>query len=95
MAFLQALGLVAYCGVVASLMWHAQKAFKTVPEYFAPLLFLTVFTTSALICGILALYQPFLLWEQRQTRRALKLVLYTALWLVAMVILLVAALLSM
>lgn len=84
---MQALGLVTYCGLVVSFMWNVEKWFKTIPEYFTPFLFLTVFSTSALICALITLYYPFVLfWQKKQVNRALKLVVLTAGWLVVFVL---------
>lgn len=47
-AFLQALGVTAYCGLIAVIFWQGNRWFGKVPTYFAPLLFLTLFTTSRL-----------------------------------------------
>jgi hypothetical protein len=82
-AFLQALGLTAYCSLIAVFFWQANQWFGRVPTYLAPLLFLTLFTTSALICAIMVLgYPAILLLSKKQTAQAIKLVLGTALWLV-------------
>ena len=81
-AFLQALGLTAYCSLVAFIMWNGQRWFGHVPNYFAPLLVLILFTTSALVCGIITLAYPFILWQKKQTKQAIRLILYTAAWLV-------------
>lgn len=82
-AFLQALGLTIYCSLVAVLLWQGNTWFGRVPGYLAPLLFLTLFTTSALICAIIALGYPVILfWQKKQTGQAVKLVLATTLWLV-------------
>lgn len=82
-AFLQALILVVYCSLVAFVMWNSNRWFGKVPNYFVPLLILILFTTSALISGIITLYYPFILvWKKKQTDQALRLVLYTAGWLV-------------
>lgn len=81
--FLQALGVTAYCSLIAVFFWQANQWFGRVPTYLAPLLFLTLFTTSALICAIITLGYPAILFlEKKQTGKAVKLVLGTALWLV-------------
>jgi hypothetical protein len=83
MAFLQALGLMAYCSLVAVLFWQGNRWFGKVPGYLAPLLFLTLFTTSALVCATITLGYPVILfWQKKQTSQAVKLVLATTLWLV-------------
>ena len=94
-AFLQALGLTAYCSLVAVLFWQGNQWFGKVPNYLAPLLFLTLFTTSALICAIIALGYPVILfWQKKQMGQAVKLVLGTALWLVFFTLSVMALLLT-
>ena len=81
-AFLQALGLIVYCSLVAVIFWQGNRWFGKVPQYLAPLLFLTLFITSALICAIVALgYPAILLLAKKQTGQAVKLVLGTTFWL--------------
>jgi hypothetical protein len=55
-------------------------------NYFGPLIMLTIFTVSALICALIALSFPFVLWQKGKTKDALKVISYTALWLVSFVI---------
>jgi len=81
LSFLQAFGIVVYCGSVASLLWNAQKIFGKVPNYFGPFIALMLFSTSALICALIVGYQPFLLWQEKKTKEAAKLVIFTAAWL--------------
>lgn len=92
-AFYQALGLTAYCSLVAILFWRGNQLFGRVPNYLGPLLFLILFAVSALICGFITLTKPFLLiWEEKKTKAAIKLIAYTAGWLVLFTLLLLAAL---
>lgn len=89
-SFFQALGLLVYCGLVALLIWNGNKWFGTVPNYIGPLLFLTLFTTSALVSALIVLGYPFLLlWEKKKTKDAIKLVGYTAAWSVFFVLLII------
>lgn len=81
-AFFQALGLFIYCMLVAVLLWNGNKWFGRVPTFTGPLLFLTLFSTSALVCGLIVGAYPFILfWEKKKTKEAVKLVIFTALWL--------------
>src|SRR3989344_6608001 len=81
-AFLQASGLLAYCSLVAVVLWNGNRWFGNVAGYLAPLLALVLFTTSALISALLTLgYPALLLWQKKQPARALKLAAYTAGWL--------------
>lgn len=87
-AFLQALGLILYCSLVALLMWRGNQLFGHVPSYFGPLLFLILFSTSALVCAIITLGYPFILWQQKKTIQAIKLIICTAIWLTCFTLLL-------
>lgn len=81
-AFLQALGLVAYCSLVGYFMWYGEKIFGPPYYFLGPAMFLVLFITSALISAFLILGYPFILfWEKKQTIKALKLVIYTIAWL--------------
>lgn len=85
--FFQALGLVGYCSLIALFISQANKWFGKAPNYFGPLLFLMLFTTSALISALIVGAYPFILYfNKRQTKQAIKLVFYTAGWLLALVI---------
>ncbi len=86
MAFLQALGLVFYCGLVSLFFWQGENLFGQYPSFLAPLLMLVLFSTSALIAGLLTLGYPIILfWKKKQKTQALKLVGYTAIWLIVFI----------
>jgi len=90
--FLQALGVAAYCSLVSLLFWRGNEWFGKVPNYLGPLLFLILFAASALICALISLgYPVFLIWKKQQTEKALRLVAYTAGWLVIFVLLVILA----
>lgn len=85
--FFQALGLVGYCSLVAFFMFNANKWFGKGPNYFGPLLFLMLFTTSAFISALIVGAYPFILYfNKKQTKQAIKLAFYTAGWLLLLVI---------
>ena len=86
-AFLQATSVVIYCGLVALLIWRGNEIFGGAPNYFGPLLFLTLFVTSALVTGLLVLGYPIkLFWIENKKKEAIKLLVETALWLATFVI---------
>ncbi|PIV09835.1 hypothetical protein COS31_00520 [Candidatus Roizmanbacteria bacterium CG02_land_8_20_14_3_00_36_15] len=88
-SFFQAFGLTLYCSVVGLLFWKGNAIFGKVPNYWGPLLFLVIFTTSALISGLITLGYPFILfWEKKQTVKALKLIVYTVGWLIGLALIL-------
>lgn len=79
---LQAAGVLSYCGLITLLMSRGSQIFGKVPNYFGPLLFLTLFSTSALICALIAFYYPFMLFfQKKRTTDAVRVVLYMAGWL--------------
>lgn len=93
-AFLQALGLLAYCSLVAIIFWNGNRWFGNVTGYFAPLLALVLFTTSALVSSLLTLgYPALLLWQKKQPAQALRLVSYTTGWLILFTLFVILALL--
>ncbi len=82
-AFFQALGLVIYCGLVGLLFWRGDKWFGPMLSFLGPVLFLVLFVASALISALIVLGYPFILfWEKKKTTEALKLTVYTIVWLV-------------
>jgi uncharacterized membrane protein len=86
-AFLQATGILLYCGLVSTIFVRGEKWFGPQPSIFGPALFLALFATSAVICTLIFLTYPFLLfWEHKQTKTALRLVLYSTLWLVGFIV---------
>jgi hypothetical protein len=87
-SFFQALGLALYCSLVAILFWKGNNLFGNDPNYWGPVLFLIIFTTSALISALLVLGYPiYLIWQKKQIQKALRLVAYTAAWLTGFVLL--------
>jgi len=77
--FLQAVGVVVYCAVIATIMSNGNKIFGNIDNsYFGPLTFLTMFATSALICGLLVFYKPYLLFFEGKKKEAVETVLSTA-----------------
>jgi hypothetical protein len=86
-AFCQALGLVIYCGLVSVLFWRGGNLFGPSPSFLGPLLVIVLFSTSALVAALLTLGYPFILfWKKKQTIAALKLVSYTAVWLIFFIV---------
>jgi hypothetical protein len=85
--FLQAIGIVMYCGIVGLIPMYGNKWFGSGPMFFGPAIFLALFSVSAVICGLIFLGYPFwLFWEHKQTKNALKLVIYSSAWLLGLVI---------
>lgn len=88
-AFLQALGLAVYCGLISLIMLNGETWFGRVPNFYGPLLLLCLLVTSALISALITLGYPVILfWKMNQPVKAVKLVIYTAGWSAAFVALL-------
>ncbi|PIS09531.1 hypothetical protein COT75_01070 [Candidatus Beckwithbacteria bacterium CG10_big_fil_rev_8_21_14_0_10_34_10] len=86
-AFLQALGLVLYCSLIGLIFWKGNQWFGNVPNFEGPLLFLTLFATSCLVCALLTLgYPAILIWKKKQVGNAIKLIAYTVLYLLFFII---------
>lgn len=89
-AFLQAAILTFYCLMIGNLMWNANHLFGKMNSFLGPALFLIIFVISAIICTLIFGYNAFIIfWEEKNTKKALKLILYTTLWLFAFGILIV------
>ena len=89
-ALFQALGIMAYCGLIGTVLSQGNDWFNRIPEFFAPLIMLGMLSTSALICGLITLSYPFILFfNKKQPHKAIKLVIYTALLLALFVTLFV------
>lgn len=81
-AFLQATGVATYIGLISLIFIQGENLFGNTPNYFGPLLFLLLFVFSALITSLMVFYYPAILfWEKKKVKKSLKIVLYTALWL--------------
>lgn len=93
-AFLQAVGLAAYCSLIGLIIGSGDRIFGSLGSPLGPVLFLLLFVVSAIISALIVLGYPFLLfWEEKKTREALKLVLFTTFWLTFLVLLLILSLL--
>ena len=79
----QAMGIVGYCAFVGVVMWKGQELFGPDDNYLGPVVFLMLFSTSALVCGLLVFYQPYLLFFKGKREEAASLVLSTAIWLMS------------
>lgn len=80
-AFLQALGVSLYCILIGTFFSQANHIFPKVDQVFAPILFLILFSASALICTIIVFYKPYKLFFSGKKNEAAEIVIYTAVWL--------------
>ena len=80
--FLQALGVFLYVSLVALFFWKGNDVFGVAPDYLGPLLVLLLFVFSALVCALIVLGYPITLFcEKKENKKALRLVAYSAFWL--------------
>jgi len=79
---IQALGLGVYISIVASIIQNGEKLFGPINNFWGPILFLTLFSFSVLICGFIALGYPVrLFWIKKNPDLAIKIVAYTTAFL--------------
>ncbi|OGM57481.1 hypothetical protein A3E46_00600 [Candidatus Woesebacteria bacterium RIFCSPHIGHO2_12_FULL_46_16] len=84
---LQSLGLVAYCSLVGLIIWNVGNFLGTKIGSEGPILLLSLFVVSAIICALIALGYPFIVfWDRKNTKEALKMVGFTAAWLALFVL---------
>lgn len=91
-AFLQALGIIGYISLIATFFWQAQNWFgdKPDPKFLAPLLMLSLLSTSAMICGLIVFTYPIKLYlKTKKFEQPFKLVILTAVWLLVFSLLLI------
>lgn len=86
-SFLQSLGLVTYIALVAIIFWKGNEWFGNMNNYLGPVIVLSIFAVSALICALITLSYPFTLWQRGKAKDALKVVAYTAGWTVGFILL--------
>lgn len=87
-SLLQALGLISYISLVATIFWKGSSWFGNINNYFGPLLMLSLLSVSVLVCGLVTLSYPFILWQkEKKPKLALKVVMYTAFWIVGFILL--------
>lgn len=85
--FLQAAGLSIYCALVGMIFWKGNGWFGKVDSSLAPFAMLSLLVVSALICALIALSYPFIVfWDKKNTKQAFKLIFYTAGWLLLFVV---------
>lgn len=86
-SFLQSVGLVSYISLVSVIFWKGNEWFGNMNGYLGPLLVLSIFAVSALVCALITLGYPFLLWQKGKGGTALNLVAFTALWTIGFILL--------
>ncbi len=83
-ALLQASGIALYITLIAFFIRNLSNWFGKGPDtILAPLLMITLFSISVLICGFITLGYPiYLFWVKKEQSDAIRLVAYTTKWLI-------------
>lgn len=76
--FLQALGVAIYCTLVGLFMWNANHLFGPIDNFLGPVLIVTLFTTSALTCGLIVFFKPYKLFFAGKKKESIDIVVSTA-----------------
>ena len=76
--FLQALEVTGYCAVIGLFFGSANKFLPRQDPILAPVLFLVLFSASALICGLIVFYKPYKLFFDGKKKEAIDTVVFTA-----------------
>lgn len=80
-SFINALLTSAYIAGIATLMRNGEKIFGNMDKTTGPIAFLMLFVVSAGITGSLVAGKPLLMYFNGQKSEAVKLFVYTLLWL--------------
>jgi len=89
---IQAIGLVVYITLIATLIYYSNQIFGRVNEFVGPLLFLTLFVVSAMVCSLLMFYEPYQLFAKNKPKEALELVIKTTKYLGVFLLLIIVGL---
>lgn len=82
-SFLNALGMVVYIIVVATIMQNGDKIFGKADNFVTPIAALLLFTLSAVVVGSLVLGKPLTMYLDGKKKEAVRLFVQTAGWLAA------------
>jgi len=88
---LPSLELVGYIFLITQFLNNGEKFFGQINKSLGPIMFLTVFCFSALTCGLIVFYKPYLLFVDKKGKEAMRLVLSTTKWLGVFVLLVILA----
>jgi hypothetical protein len=84
-AFLQALGAVVYCVLIAGLMWFLDQNFEAPIGFLGISLWLSLLVFSAGVTGSIVFGYPAYLALKQQVKQAVSLAIYTLLYLLAII----------
>lgn len=91
--FIQASGIALYCLLIGLFFGQGNKFLPKLNPIFGPILFLLLFTASALICALIVFYKPYKLFFDGKKKEAADIVISTAISLFIFVLLTFALLL--
>lgn len=74
----QALGVSLYCGLIGTVMQNGSKLFGQQDTFMTPILVLTMFSVSVLICALIVFKKPYELFFDGKKKEAINVVVYTA-----------------
>lgn len=78
---IQAILIVVYISIVSLIMNNAEHIFGKMDNVIGPVTFLTMFSVSTLVCGLLVFYNPYKLFFMGKKREAINVVVYTTVFL--------------
>ena len=81
MGFLSALGVVCYISLISIVIRNGEKIFNKMDNFLSPVAFLLLFVLSASVTGGLVLLKPAMLYLENQKSEAVRLFLYTIVWI--------------
>ena len=84
--FLQALGLIIYCSLIAGLFWLADNFINGSPVFLTTTLMLFLFVFSAAVTGLIVFGYPVYLALKQQIKEALFVFAYTLLYSLVVII---------
>ncbi len=92
-ALLNAVGVVMYTALIGWVMFNIPKISGPMETFWGPVALLLIFVVSATIVGSLVLGKPILLYLDGEKKAALKLLLYTVIFLALIAAILILVLL--
>ena len=93
-SILSALGVFVYVAIVAWIINNGERIFGQAGEYWGPVAFLLLFVLSATITGLLVLGRPVMMYAAGMKAEAVRLLVYTIIWLIVIVVIVFAILAS-
>ena len=86
----QATLVLGYVVLFTMLITNGERLFPRINQTFAPMMFLTLFCFSVLLCGLMVFYKPYMLFVDKKRKEAAELVLATTKWLGVLTVVVVA-----